>query len=156
MPTRQQGQLTLTHIMDALFQFTDTDPLPLALTKAGYMDIHQVITMTQDEIDALTYEDASQMVVNILVPAQSYLLILKAYHVYQHKEGNPICDDWTSIMVEEFDTFSVVDYNVITMAPPMGYMPHHSNAAPSSTTHRVLVTRSQISRKGSSVILRYS
>jgi hypothetical protein len=73
------------------------------------------------------------MIVNILVPAQSYLLILKAYHVYRHKEGNPICDDWTSIMVKEFD-ICAVDYNVITMAPPMGYMPHHSNAAPSSTT----------------------
>lgn len=28
--------------------------------------------------------------------------------------GDPIGDDWTSIMVEEFDTFCIVDYNVIS------------------------------------------
>jgi hypothetical protein len=37
-------------------------------------------------------------------------------------------------MVEEFDTFCIMDYNVITMASPMGYTPHRLAAAPSSAT----------------------
>ena len=68
MLTRQQAQLALTHVMETLFQFTDTDPLPLALSKAGYTDIRQIITMTQDKIDALTYEDDSGMVIGVSVP----------------------------------------------------------------------------------------
>jgi hypothetical protein len=79
--------------LEVLFQFTNTDPLPLALTAAGYMDIRQVITMTQDEIDALTYEDASKTIISVPVPAQSYLWILKVYHAYRHEEGDPIGDD---------------------------------------------------------------
>jgi hypothetical protein len=56
-------------------------------------------------------------------------------HIYWYEEGDPIGDDWTSIMVEEFDTFCIVNYNVITMAPPTtGYTPRHSAAASSSAT----------------------
>jgi hypothetical protein len=39
-------------------------------------------------------------------------------------------------MVEEFDTFCAVDYNVITMASPMGYAPCCSATACSSATPR--------------------
>jgi hypothetical protein len=107
--------------VEQLFQFTQNDPLPLALAATGYNDIRQVITMTQAEIDALTYTDTTaNTVINVPVPALSYLQILKAYHVYQHEEGNPIGDDWTSITVKAFDTFRVEDYNVITLTSPLG------------------------------------
>jgi hypothetical protein len=55
MLTRQQAQLALTHVLEMLFQFTNTDHLPLALTRVGYTDIHQLIMMTQDKIDALLF-----------------------------------------------------------------------------------------------------
>jgi hypothetical protein len=97
MLTHQQGQLALTHVLEGLFQFTGTDPLPLALAAAGYNDIRQVITMTQAEIDALTYPDATtNTVINVPVPALSFLWILKAYHVYRHENSDPIGDDWSS------------------------------------------------------------
>jgi hypothetical protein len=44
MLTRQQGAQALTHVLDVLFQFTNTNFLPLALTAAGYSDIRQLIT----------------------------------------------------------------------------------------------------------------
>jgi hypothetical protein len=49
--------------------------------------------MTQDDIDALTYEDESTMIVKVPVPAQPLLQILKAYHIYRYEEGDPIGDD---------------------------------------------------------------
>ena len=99
MLTRQQGALALTHVLEVLFQFTNTDPLPLALTMARYSDIRQVITMSQDEIDALTYVDASQNTVSVPVPARAYLRILKAYHAHRHEEGDSIGDNWTLIII---------------------------------------------------------
>ena len=70
MLTHQQGQLALTHVLQVLFQSTDNNPLSLALTVVGYMDIRQVIMMMQEEINALTYEDASKAVISVPVPAQ--------------------------------------------------------------------------------------
>jgi hypothetical protein len=138
MLTRQQGQLALTHVLENLFQFSGTNPLPLALAAAGYNDIRQVITMTQTEIDALTYPDAANATISVPVPvpALAFLRILKAYHVYRHEEGDSIGDDWTSIMVEAFDTFRVDDYNVITSTSPPGYTPRRSGGAPPVVTPR--------------------
>jgi hypothetical protein len=82
MLTRHQGAQALTHVLNVLFQFSDNDPLPLALTKAGYSDIRQVVTMSQLEIDGLTYEDGAQSTLPVPVPARAYLRILKAYHAY--------------------------------------------------------------------------
>ena len=133
MLTHQQGQLALTHVLENLFQFTSNDPLYLGLTTAGYTDIHQILTMDPTEIDVLTYTDASQTEVSVPVPARAYLHILKAYHAYRYDEGNPISDDWISITAKELDTFRVEEYNVITMMPTLGYMPHHHGSTPPST-----------------------
>jgi hypothetical protein len=134
MLTHQQGQLALTHVMERLFQFSSTDPLSLALAATGYNDIRQVITMTQAKIDALTHPDSTNAAISVPVPALSFLWVLKVYHVYRHEEGDPIGDDWTSIMVEAFDTFRVEDYNVITLTSPLGYTPCRSGGAPPIAT----------------------
>jgi hypothetical protein len=152
MLTRQQGQLALTHVLQVLFQSTDNNPLSLALAVVGYMDICQVIMMMQDEINALTYEDASKAVFSVPVPAQLYLWILKAYHAYQHEESDPIGDDWASIMVEEFDTFHIVDY--IMLSPWLHLWGTHHAFLPLlllHPLHPIPMIWSLISRKGLSI-----
>ena len=83
MLTRQQAQDVLTHILQSLLGFTDTDPLPLALARSGYTNIRHVITMTQDNIDALEYEDNTQTLVTVPSPAWTLLRIFNTYHVYR-------------------------------------------------------------------------
>ena len=97
---------------------------------AGYSDIRQVITMSQAEIDMLTYVDDSQNTVSVPVPARAYLQILKTYHAHQHEEGDSIGNNWTSITAEQFDEFRIVDYNVITLGSTTGYT--SSRPAPAS------------------------
>jgi hypothetical protein len=121
MLTRQQAQDALTHVLQALLGFIDTNPLPLALVCSGYTDIHHVITMTQDDIDALEYEDGNQNVVGMPSPARNLLRIFNAYHVFQYEEGDPIGDGWTSIMPQEFNEFRVGVYTIIINPSPAGY-----------------------------------
>jgi hypothetical protein len=121
MLTRQQAQDTLTHILQVLLGFNDTDPLPLALVRSGYTDIRHVITMTQEDINALEYEDGNQDVVSVPSPARNLLRVFNAYHVYRYKEGDPIGDGWTSITPQEFNEFRVGVYTVIINPSPAGY-----------------------------------
>jgi hypothetical protein len=121
MLTRQQAQDTLTQVLQVLLGFTDTDPLPLALVHSGYTDIHHIITMTQDDINALEYEDSNKGLVGMPSPAWNLLRIFNAYHVYRYEEGDPIGDDWVTITPQEFNEFHV-DVNTIIINPlPTGY-----------------------------------
>jgi hypothetical protein len=65
MLTCQQVQDVLTHVLQMPLGFIDTNPFPLALVHSGYTNIHHVITMMQDDIDALDYEDGNQDVVGM-------------------------------------------------------------------------------------------
>jgi hypothetical protein len=120
MLTHQQAQDALTHVLQTLLGFTNTDPLPLALFCSGYTDIRHVITMAQDNIDALDYEDGNQDVVGMPSPARNLLRIFNAYHVYRYEEGDPIGDGWTSIMPKEFNDFRVGVYTIIINPSPAG------------------------------------
>jgi hypothetical protein len=122
MLTRQQAQDALTHVLQTLLGFTeDSIPLPLALVCSGYTDICHVITMTQDDIDALDYKDSNQDVIGMPSPARNLLWIFNAYHVYRYEEGHPIGDGWTSIMPQEFNDFHVGVNTVIINPSPAGY-----------------------------------
>jgi hypothetical protein len=104
-----------------LLGFTNTGPLPLALICSGYTDIRLVITMTQDNIDALEYEDGNQDIIGVPSPAWNLLRIFNAHHVYRYKEGDPIGDGWTSITPQEINEFYVGVYTVIINPSPAGY-----------------------------------
>jgi hypothetical protein len=136
MLTRQQAQDALTHVLQMLLGFTDTDPLPLSLTWSGYTDIHHVITMTQDNIDALEYEDDTQVLVTVPSPAWTLLRIFNTYHVYRYEEGDPIGDDWTSITAQEFNDFCIGPYPAIINSSPSAYVRRRANATSLSTTPR--------------------
>jgi hypothetical protein len=119
MLTRQQVQDALTHVLQSLLGFTNTDPLPLALARSGYTNI---ITMTQDDNNALEYKDDNQELVAMSSPARTLLRIFNAYHVYRYAEGNPIGDGWTSITAQEFNSFCIGPYPVIINPSPSGHV----------------------------------
>ena len=83
MLTHQQGQLALDHVLEQLLHCNETNPLRKALTEHGYLDIRDVITMDNRDIDALTYTGTDNQVVDIPAPAHMLLRILKGYHTYQ-------------------------------------------------------------------------
>ena len=136
MLTRQQAQDALTHVLQSLLGFTNTDPLPLALARSGYTDIHHVITMTQDDINALEYEDDNQELVAVPSPARNLLRVFNSYHVYRYEEGDPIGDAWATITAQEFNEFHVGVYTVIINPSPAGYARRRASATSTSTTPR--------------------
>jgi hypothetical protein len=121
MLSRQEAQDALTHVLQALLGFADSNPLPLALVRSGYTDIRHVITMTQGDIDALEYKDGNQGIVGVPSPARNLLRIFNAYHVYRYGDGDPIGDGWTSITPQEFNEFRVGVYTAINNPSPAGY-----------------------------------
>jgi hypothetical protein len=134
MLTRQQAQDALTHVLQSLLGFTNTDPLPLALARSGYPDIRHIITMTRDDINALEYKADTQVLIAMPSPARTLLQIFNAYHVYRYEEGDPIGDDWTSIMAQEFNDFCIGPYPVIINPSPSGYVQQQANTTSMSTT----------------------
>jgi hypothetical protein len=121
MLTCQQVQDVLTHVLQELLGFADLDPLSLALAHSGYTDICDVITMMQNDIDALEYENDNQELVSMPSPARNLLRIFNSYHVYRYEDSDPIGDDWASITPQEFNEFRVGDYTVIINSSTTGY-----------------------------------
>jgi hypothetical protein len=95
----------------------DDEPLYNALETWGYNDIYQLLTMSYDDINALTYPDASGNDIPLPFYSKVQIRILKAYHLHRDEQGDPIGDAWTSITTEEFNEFHVGPvYNLMTMS----------------------------------------
>jgi hypothetical protein len=116
MLTRQQSKDAFKHILEVILQFQPNDPLYLALDAPGYDDIRQLITMSFEDIDALTYINASQHQVPVASYDRAMLCILKAYHLHRVNQGDPIGDAWTSITAHQFDDYRISpEYNLSSM-----------------------------------------
>jgi hypothetical protein len=92
--------------------------------------------MTQDDINALEYEADTQALITVRSPARTLLRIFNMYHVYRYEEGDPIGDDWTSLMAQEFNEFHIGPYTSIINPLSSAYVRQWANATSMSTTLR--------------------
>jgi hypothetical protein len=91
--------------------------------------------MSVEDINGLTYPDATNIHVPVPSLAKAWIRILKAYHLHRNEQGNPIGDDWISITAEEFDEFRIGPvYNIMSMGIP---------SAPSTTPPSASLARTR-------------
>jgi hypothetical protein len=106
-------------VLKVVFQLNDDDPLYKPLDTAGYDDVQQLLAMSVEDIDGLTYPDASNTNVPIPSFAKAWIRILKAYHLHRNEQGHLIGNDWLMITVEEFDEFRIGPvYSLMSMGIP--------------------------------------
>jgi hypothetical protein len=82
-----------------VFKVKADHPLALALGKHSYHDIQDILGVSHEDIEVLTYEDDQDNEIDLPRLYRSMIHILKAYHCYCCSEwGTPIGDDWKSII----------------------------------------------------------
>lgn len=84
MLTHHQAKAAYNHVLEVLFKLEDDVPLYKALEAArGYDDIHQLLTVSYDDINALTYPDATGNDKPLPFYVKVRICILKAYHLHR-------------------------------------------------------------------------
>ena len=106
MPTRQQQQAELEHVLDTVLLVPDDSPLRLALAQQRIVSMYQLLTLDKEEIRALTYQDANDgnQVKNIMVGDAAYVIPLSHMARYRTLSGETI-EDWTTITHEDYHQF---------------------------------------------------
>jgi hypothetical protein len=139
--TRAQSQVALDHILKNVLVLTDDSPLIKALNEEGYTDIEDVITISQADMDLLSYSmpsdphDPASPSVNVPVPKhlKSKLKLLQHYVAHRVIQGNPLSNDWISLTEEEFNIYrttsailTVIGYNNSPSIAPVPSKPPES------------------------------
>ena len=95
----------------------DGDPLLKALANTGIDDILSLLILDEQQIDELKYDDNGTM--TLLAPGHKNMVtIFLAYVCHHILIGNPIMDDYLSVMPEEFEAYCGNDYlKLMDVAP---------------------------------------
>ena len=107
MPTRQQQQAELEHVLDTILLVPNESPLRLALAYHRIVSVHQILTLEKDEIKALTYldsNDPNNQPKTISAGDAAYITPLCPMARYRAMSGDPI-EDWTTVSHDNFHEF---------------------------------------------------
>ena len=107
MPTRQQQQAELEHVLDTILLVPNESPLRLALAYHRIVSVHQILTLEKDEIKALTYldsNDPNNQPKTISAGDAAYITPLCPMARYRAMSGNPI-EDWNTVSHDDFHEF---------------------------------------------------
>ncbi len=123
--TRTKVSAAFDHVLTVVFGVPKDGPLYKALVKSGDTDMRDVISLSESDIDSLTY-DKSDTETDIPLARHEKVLrcIFKHYLLHCSSIGSPIGLDWLSITHEDFDEYQVgpdyvaVSLGVTTPKPP--------------------------------------
>jgi len=107
MPLTQTKVLVaFEHVLNVVFGVPKDGPHYKALVKSGDIDMRDVISFSEPDIDSLTY-DKSDTVTDTPLPRHEKVLIcfFKYYLLHFSSIGSPIGVDWLSITHEDFDKY---------------------------------------------------
>ena len=132
--TRSEAKDALAHVIKNVFKLPDDNPLSKAFAKDGITDIHDLLIMSDGEVDSLVYDDENQ-VETVLPRSYKFMLwIIKQYYIYQQSQGSPIGDDWTSLTSDEYNEFRT---SMALIAPLVAIgTPNVSSSSITSTSSR--------------------
>ena len=136
--TRNEAKSTFTHILDNVLGRGDGAPLKTSLVDEGIDDIFSFMSLDENTIDGLKYEDQDDD--NIIKPIRlSDKMLLKCFlHFVTNKdlEGNTINDhDWIKITQEEFDEFRISPTYIATRTPTALSLPATRKTGPNASTN---------------------
>jgi hypothetical protein len=107
MLTREQGKNALTHIVSTVFQLRVDSLLSRALDKDGVIVADDFLTLSDNEIESLTYDDEQGTETTLPRSFKMLLRIFQRYYDHLDNKGEPIGDSWTSIMAQEFGAYRI-------------------------------------------------
>lgn len=112
MPTtKTPSQLALLHVLDVVLVLGNQSGLRLALQAAGYIKIQSVLSMSEQNMSALTYKtkDSTNKVLthHLALNDISTLEALKGFAVYKEAHIKRLLtpDDWLDVTEDEFDAY---------------------------------------------------
>ena len=113
--TKTKAIAAFKHIVSNVFEAPDDGPLSKALEHAGYDNIWTLITLRDEDIEALTFDkSAMEKDVPLGRAHQSLLGIFCHYCDHRTWNGTPIGDDWTAITADDFNDYHTgPDYSAI-------------------------------------------
>jgi len=103
--TKSKATEAFIHILDNVFEAPADGPLSKAFEHSGYSNIWDLITLTDDDIESLTYDSDKQKEVPLGRAYQSMLRIFCHYCDHQTRTGAPIGDDWTAVTADSFNDY---------------------------------------------------
>ena len=107
--TRQEAQAAFNHVLDNVIGCGDNSPLKSALQHEGFDDIFALITISDEDIDSLSYKDPSNASSFIPIPGgdKNLVRIFRHYVIHRNASGDLINDNWIGITQTDFDAFRV-------------------------------------------------
>jgi len=113
--TKSKAIEAFVHVLDNVFEAPADGPLSKALEHAGYSNIWDLVTLQDEDIKALTFDQSDKEKDVLLGRAhQSMLRIFCHYCDHQTCTGNPIGDDWTAVTADDFNDYRTgPDYSAI-------------------------------------------
>jgi len=106
--TRAKAIEAFKHILSNVLKVPEDGPLSQALEKAGYDDIWALVTLSDEDIDSLTFDQSNKEKDIPLGKAhQSLLRIFYHYCDHQSHIGVPIGDDWFAVSADDFNAYRI-------------------------------------------------
>jgi len=120
MPLTQAKAIeAFQHILSNVLKAPEDGPLSKALESAGYADIWGLATLSDADIESLTYWEIQEKNIPLGRTHQSLLRIFCHYCDHRNCIGAPIGDDWFSVSADDFNAYRTSsDYR----PPSTGYV----------------------------------
>jgi Mono-functional DNA-alkylating methyl methanesulfonate N-term len=116
MSTRNSSKVAFDHVMDVVLERDDTSPLKRALLKHGYVDIHSIHSLSDDDIDFLSYDEPGGLSDVPILPFEKVLILtFLDFVIHKYNVNDPIGNGWTKITREEFDDFKTTFKHLVHM-----------------------------------------
>ena len=101
--------------MNDYFDLNANNSLTLALENKGWKYIYDVISLSDNDIDSLTYTNTNKTIAKLQGALKNKIRILKQYIMYRYCSGQPIGNYWKSMTTEKFDTNPSSTYLLYTI-----------------------------------------
>jgi hypothetical protein len=105
--TKAMGRTALAYVIEHVLDF-NTNHVTKAFAQNGITNIWDILGMTYDDIETLTYEDDQGATVDITKGDKGKVRCLKCYNLHMEQEGNKIVGDaWNQVTADEFNGYRI-------------------------------------------------
>ena len=127
MSTRKASKEAVDHILKNILQLEDHDhPITLALQSAKYNDPYSIVSMTDIDIEQLSYKGDEGREAPLLRSHQGLLKTFRDWIRYMHSQGQTVGDNWKYL--------KATDYNLYRSSSFYPFYPHMKPKAATPTT----------------------
>ena len=144
--TRTEAKAAFDHVLDTVLDRYGSKDLKIALVKEGFVDIFQVLTIKDSDIESLVYQDPADATKTVPIRRGDVgmLKCFKAYVNHRNISGTPIDDtDWINLTQAEFDLFRIDPTNLLRVTAATT-----ATSAPRTNSSSIKYTAVDLFRRG--------